>query len=218
MRTKSFAVIGLGVFGTQIARTLSELGHEVIAIDRLEENVNVISEEVNQAYICDVTVTGVLEDLGIKNADYIIISMGTNFEATLITALKCKEMGLSQIIVKASNPMHAKILQKIGVDRVILPEKDMAMKLAHSLSSTDIVDIIELADGYSMLEIKIPRGWVDKSIFELDIRKKYGVSIVAILSESNINVNPLPNDIFKKNDRIMVLGSNDQIKAVENAK
>lgn len=215
MEYKSFAVIGLGVFGYTIATELAELGNDVMVVDQDESIINEIGRKVTDAYTADITRPNVIEDLGIKNVDTVIISMGTNLEATIITTLKCKELGVKNTIVKATDDINAKIFKKIGADRVVIPEEDMGRKLAHSLTSTNLVDLVELSDDYSIIELSVPASWIGKTIYDLDIRKKFGVNIMAITNEDNVKVNPIPTEYFNQNDSIIIIGSNDQIRKIE---
>ncbi|MCI5839918.1 MAG: TrkA family potassium uptake protein [Peptoniphilaceae bacterium] len=212
MKEKIYVVMGLGVFGFTMAKRLQENGNYVIAIDNNEEKINEISELVSEAYIADVTNSGVLEDLGIKNADNVIISMGESLEATLISALKCKEFGVLNIIVKVKNEVHAQILRKIGVNKVIIPERDMALKIADHQKYEKFISLIELSEDYSIVQIEVPQKWIGKSIINLNIRTKYGINVICIIQGKNYIVNPKPEYEFNEEDQIMVLGENKNIE------
>lgn len=212
MQQKTYTVIGLGIFGRELARTLAKYGHYVMVIDNDQEKVNEIANDLDEAYCADVTNESVMRDLGVNNSDYVIITMGQNFEATLVATINALEIGAPRVIVKASNHLHASILERIGATRVIIPEMDMAKKLAHSLTSPNFVEIVDLADGYSMVEIEVPKKWIGKSIEQLNIRQDYHVSVVAIHKGSDVNINPRPSYVFAVADRVYVLGDTDKIE------
>lgn len=212
MQQKTYTIIGLGIFGRELARTLAKLGHYVMVIDNDQEKINEIANDLDEAYCADVMNESVMKDLGVNNSDYVIITMGQNFEATLVATINALEIGATRVIAKAGNHLHASILERIGAARVIIPEQDMARRLAHSLSSPNFVEIVELADGYSMMEIEIPRNWAGKSLEQLNIRRAYHVNVVAIHRGSEVNINPKPTDTFNPGDRAYVLGLTDKIE------
>ncbi|MEO0136002.1 MAG: TrkA family potassium uptake protein [candidate division WOR-3 bacterium] len=177
---KQFVVIGLGRFGSSIARALTEKNFEVLAIDRNEERVKEIEGFVAQAVVVDATDEKALKELGIKDFDTAIVSIGENIEDSIMVTLLLKELGVRQVIVKAHNELHAKILNKVGADRIVFPEKEMGEKLAESLASPKIFDYIELSTEYGILEIVAPKKFCDKTLGELKLREKFGVSVMAI--------------------------------------
>jgi len=177
---RQFVVIGLGRFGSSIARALTEKNFEVLAMDRSEEKVKEIEGIVSQAVVVDATDERTLKELGIKEFDTAIVSIGENIEDSIMVTLLLKELGVKQVIVKAHNELHAKILQKVGADRIVFPEKEMGEKLAESLASPKIFDYIELSTEYGILEIVAPKKFCDKTLSELKLREKFGVSVMAI--------------------------------------
>lgn len=196
---KQYAVIGLGLFGYSVAIELSRLGNEVLAIDKNEEIVDKIAENVSHAVVCDVTSEGALMELGLSNFDCCIVCIGNNFEALVLAAMTCKELGVKQVIAKAKDEMHGRVLTKAGVDQVFIPEKEMGTRLASLLCNNGIVDFIELSRDYSIVEIKTPDKWIGLSILDLRIREKFGVNIVAIKNNNEqININPRPEEILEK--------------------
>lgn len=214
MQQKTYTIIGLGIFGRELARTLAKLGHYVMVIDNDQEKINEIANELDEAYCADVTNESVMRDLGVNNSDYVIITMGQNFEAALVATINALEIGATRVLVKASNHLHASILERVGATRVIIPEMDMARKLAHSLTSPNFVDIVELAEGYSMVEIGVPKKWIGKSIEQLNIRRDYHVNVVAIHKGTDVNINPKPSYVFTVEDRAYVLGHTEKIEAL----
>lgn len=223
---KQFVVIGLGRFGASIARALSEKNFEVLAIDRSEERVKEIEGAVSQAIVMDATDENGLKELGIKEFDTAIVSIGENIEDSIMVTLILKESGVKQVIVKAHNELHAKILEKVGADRIVFPEKEMAEKVAETLVSPKIFDYIELSTEYGILEIVTPKKFYDKTLSELKLRDKYGISVIAIKRKmpytkpdgtpdfkEEIIVGPGGGDEILQGDVLVILGRyNDLIR------
>lgn len=212
---KQYAVIGLGRFGTSVASTLHELGHEVVVVDENEDNINELGDYCTHGLIGDSTQMDVLRAAGVKEVDSVIIAI-TNFETSIMTALLCKELGAKNIIAKARNDSHAKILERIGVDNVVIPEKDMGKKLAHNLSSKNVVDIITLSSNYDIVEMKVPESWQGKTIAQLDIRKHYGLNILGVNKDGEFVGNPSPSMDLKPGDNLIIMGSTNEISKIEN--
>lgn len=215
MAKKEFVVIGCGLFGYNIAMTLADLGYDVIAVDKDQDTVNELADYVTYAVCADAAQDRVLEELGVSNVDIAIIGIGTDFEASIMATLACKNLGVPKIIAKAKSESHANILKKIGATEVVIPERDMGLKVAHSLASRNVVEFIELSDDYSMIELVVPIAWVGKSIVDLNVRAEYGVNIVGVTRGEEVNINPSPLDPFQAGDRIIVLGSNEDIAELE---
>lgn len=161
---KQFAVIGCGRFGSSVAKTLYKLGNDVLAIDRDGEIIQDISDSVTHAAEADVMDENVLKDLGIRNFDVVIVSIGSDLEASIMATLVAKELGVKTVVAKAQNELHAKVLYKIGADKVIFPERDMGVRVAHNLVSTNILDFIELSPDYSIVEINAISEWENKAL------------------------------------------------------
>lgn len=177
---KQFVVIGLGRFGSSIARALSEMNFEVLAIDKNEALVTSMENVVSQAVVLDATDEKSLKELGVQEFDTAIVSMGETIEDSIMITLTLKELGVKQVIVKAQNDLHSRILKKVGADRIIIPEREMAEKLAQSLASPKIFDFIEVSDTYGIVEMVVPKKFANKTLTELQLRDKYGVSVIAI--------------------------------------
>jgi len=175
-----FAVIGLGRFGSSIARALSEKNFEVLAIDRDEERVKELEGIVSQAIVMDVTDEKGLKELGIVDFDTAIVSIGENIEDSILVTLILKELGVKQVVVKAHNELHSKILQKVGADRIVFPEREMGERLAESLASPKIFDFIELSSEYGIIEMVAPKKFNDKTLSQLKLREKFSISVIAI--------------------------------------
>ncbi|MDD2574770.1 MAG: TrkA family potassium uptake protein [Bacillota bacterium] len=213
---KQFAVLGLGRFGSSLARTLYGLGHDVLALDEREDAVQNISESVTHAVQADATDESTLRSLGLRNFDVVIISIGSDIQASILVTLIVKELGVKYVVAKAQSELHAKVLYKIGADRVVLPERDMGLRVAHNLVSSNILDFIELSSDYGIIEIVALDGWKGKTLKELNMRGKYGVNIIAIKRDGEINVSPGAEDRILENDVLVVIGDNDDIARLEN--
>lgn len=207
MINKQFVVIGLGRFGYSIAKTLHSLDYDVLAIDRSEDIVQKISDEVTHAVQLDATDENALKSLGVRNFDVAIVAIGEDIQASIMVTLLLKELGVKYIIAKAQNEKHEKVLQKIGADRVILPEKEMGIRIANNLSTTNILDYIELSPDYSIMEVKALKEWENKTLKELRLRSTYGINIVAIKRGEDVIISPLAEDIIMEDDIIITIGT-----------
>lgn len=215
MMKKEFAVIGLGRFGGSICRTLAEQGMEVMAIDINEDRVNDYSMVASHAVVGDSTDEKVLKELGIRNFDHVVVAIGDNIQASILTTIILKEHGVQNITVKAQNDYHEKVLVKIGADHVVHPERDMGKRIANNMISNSVLDYLELSDEHSIVEIVASEKMDGHSILNLDIRAKYGINIVAIKRENEIIVSPQANEIINKNDILIVIGADVDINRFE---
>lgn len=215
MSKKQFIVIGLGRFGTSVAETLYALGNDVLAVDMDEERVQNIADRVTHAVQVDANDEASLRALGIGNFDVAIISIGSDIQANILSTLLVKEMNVKHIITKANNAMHAKVLYKIGANRVIFPERDMGIRVAHNLCSSSILDYIELSPDFSIAEIVTPKDWVGSSLKELNLRVKYGINVVAIKRDNDINVSPAADEVIMEGDIIVAIGGTTELNSIE---
>ncbi|MGJ3204508.1 TrkA family potassium uptake protein [Geobacillus sp. FJAT-46040] len=215
MKKKQFAVIGLGRFGGSICRTLSEQGMEVLAIDIDEDRVNEFASIASYAVVGDTTDENVLKSLGIRDFDHVIVAIGDNIQASILTTLILKELGVNHITVKATNDYHEKVLKKIGADQIVHPERDMGERIAHNLISNNVLDYLELSDKYSIVEIVASERLDGHSLLELDIRARYGINIVAIKRGTSVIVSPLASEIIRKGDVLVVIGADSDIDRFE---
>lgn len=215
MAKKSYAVIGLGRFGSSVAKTLYENDNEVMAIDVNEELVQDSLPFVTHAVQADSTDEQALKNLGIRNFDVVIVAIGQDIQASILTTLVLKELGVNYIVVKAQNERHGKVLYKIGADKVVFPERDMGVRVAHSLISPNTLDFIELAEDYSIMEIVAPKFTEGKTLKEVDFRARFGVNIMAIKTGEEFNIAPRAEDSIKKGDVLVIIGHNDDIKRLE---
>lgn len=211
---KQFAVIGLGRFGSEVARTLSKKGVEVIAVDREEARIKDVSEVVTVSVQLDATDEKALREAGVQNADVAIVSIGENIEASILVAMTLKDIGIKDIVVKAVSEMHGRILRQLGVTRIVHPERDMAQKVAYSLIRADVLELIELSPEYCIAEFEAPGFVQNMTIAEINMRAKHGITVIAIkpTDEEAWNINPNPSDMIRKGDTLVVLGSNEDIE------
>ncbi|SFA57598.1 trk system potassium uptake protein TrkA [Anoxybacillus pushchinoensis] len=215
MKKKEFAVIGLGRFGGSVCRTLSEQGMEVLAIDVNEDKVNEYASIASQAVVADSTDENVLKSLGIRNFDHVIVAIGDNIQASILTTLILKELGVEKITVKATNDYHEKVLKKIGADHIVHPERDMGERIANNMISNNVLDYLELSDRHSIVEIVANEKLHGHSLLELDIRAKYGINIVAIKRNNDIIVSPLASEVIYEGDVLIVIGADQDIDRFE---
>ncbi|MBT2291953.1 TrkA family potassium uptake protein [Paenibacillus albidus] len=216
MKPQQFVVIGLGRFGSSLALELMEMGYEVLGIDHIEERVEEMGEHLTHAVMADVTDEGIMRSLGVRNFDCGIVAIGDNMERSILAAILLKELGVKQVVAKAISILHGRALSKLGVDRVIFPERDMGVRVAHQLVTPHLLDYIEISKDYKIVELTVPACMDGKSLAALNTRAKYGCSIIAINRESGIIVAPTALDDLHENDIIVVIGSNESIDRFEN--
>ena len=210
MKTKTFAVIGLGSFGRSIADQLLELHADVLLIDRDEKRINDFIDRAKNAVICDSTDEKALIDAGIKSVDHALVCIGADIQASILTSLILKDLNIKMITVKAQNEYHKKVLERLGVDEVLRPETEMGRRLAKRVIRDSIIEIFELTDDYSYAEVLLPTNFAGKSIMDLNVRQTYKVNIVAIRRGGEILI-PDPLDNFQQGDQLLVVGSNKSI-------
>lgn len=212
---KQFAIIGLGRFGSNMAKALHKMGYEVLAIDRNMQKVQEFSDEVTHVVQADTTDENALKAMGIRNFDVVVVAIGEDVQANIMTTMQLKEIGAPFIVVTARNSLHVKLLEKIGADRIVSPERDMARRVAYNLASTSVMDYIELSPKFSIVEISAPKAFQDQTLAESNIRAKYGINVVAIKRDDNLIISPLPSEKIQKGDIVIVVGSNEGINGLE---
>jgi trk system potassium uptake protein TrkA len=212
---KSYIVIGLGRFGSQVARQLYSLGCEVLAMDLSAELVQQISNDVTHAVVGDAQDKGVLKALGVRNLDCAVIAIGDNLAASVLATMNMKELGVPYVVCKAHDETHQKVLEKLGADRVVIPEQENGARLARSLSSPNVLDYIELSEEYGIVETPVPASWCDKTLKELNVRAKLGANILAIRRKGKINVSPAADFMFSAGDVVVVLGDSATLEKVQ---
>ena len=216
MKTKkTYAVFGLGRYGTAVARELVENGMEVIAVDAEERIVNDAASYLPMCKCADVTDAEVISRLGIGNIDTVIVCMASNLESSVMAITLCKEAGVKTVIAKCSNEMQQKILLRVGADQVVFPENESGIRLAKNLLSSGFIDMISLSKDVSVVEIDVKDEWRGKNLIELDLRKKYGFNIVAIKNGENVNVNIDPKQGLDADSSLIVIANTTQLEKLK---
>lgn len=216
---KQVVVIGLGRFGYELAKSLSKHECEVIGIDKDEEKVKAVSPYVDIAVALDALDIQALKDIGIKSVDIAVVSIGENIEANVLIVMQLKKLGVRHIIAKAASSLHKSLLDELGVSRVILPERDMAQRLAKTIVRPHIMDTVEVSAEFSLVEVAAPQIVCDKSIIDAHIRSQYNLSIIGIRrhmgNKEELFINPAPTTVIKRDDMLIVLGKNVDIDVFE---
>ncbi len=212
---KSFLIIGMGRFGASLAQELCELGNEVLAVDMQEELIQSVSPLVTHAVIADARDKEVLRELSPRSVDCAVVAIGNDIGSSALITLNLKELGVERVVAKAASHTHRKVLEKIGADRVVFPEYEMGTKLAHSLSSSNVLNFIELSEDASIVEIATPRNWVGKNLRELDVRNVYGVNVIALRRAGRMLIAPGANEPLQASDVVVVLGQDKNVNRLQ---
>ena len=212
---KSYVVVGLGRFGYETAYQLYHLGCEVLAIDQQSELVQQISNDVTHAVVGDARDKEVLRALGVGNFDCAIIAIGGDLAASVLATMNMRELGVPYLVCKAHDTTHRRVLEKLGADRVVIPEQENALRLAKSLSYPNLLDYIELSDDYGIVEIPAPKSWVDKTLRELNVRARLGLNILAVRRGEEMDVSPIADFRIEEKDVLVMLGDNQALEAVQ---
>lgn len=215
MQANQFAVIGLGRFGSHLAKELVEQGFQVMGIDKNEENVREMAEVLTHTAVADSTDEDVLRSLGLRNFDCVIVAIGDDMQSNVMTSIILQEIGVKKVVAKALTELHDRVLRKIGISQVIHPERDMAVRVAHQLVSPNLLDYIELSQDYTIAELAVTGKISGKSLMELNARARYGCSIVAINRSSGMVISPAADDQVFENDIMVVIGTHGQIEKFE---
>ena len=214
---KEFVVFGLGKFGESIAIMLGRLGCNVLAVDKSEEKVEEVSQYVTHAVQADATDIDSLKTLGVSNFDVAVVAISQDMQSSIMATMLVKDLGVNYIIAKAQNELHKKVLERIGADRIVFPEREMGARLARNLVANNIMDYMELSDKYSIVEIGVRDEWIGKTLVELNMRARFGLNVVAIRGEGGqIDVSPGAQRRMNQTDILVVIGSNQDIKRVTN--
>lgn len=211
---RSFAVIGMGRFGTELAIRLHKAGKEVLAIDDSKDRIDSIGDLVTTAACADATNQDILMTLGVQNMDCAVVAIGSDLEASVLITMNLKSIGVPYIICKANNEVHSTILEKLGADEVIIPEKEMAQKKSRILASNGLVQCFELAQGYSVEERKPLEAWIGKSVFETNIRAKYGLNVIAVNRDGKISA-PTADIVLSETDNLFLFGSDTDLAKLD---
>ncbi|MGN1121480.1 MAG: NAD-binding protein [Eubacteriales bacterium] len=211
---KSIAVIGLDRFGITLATTLTQLGHQVLCIDKNETTIQAVADIVTNAVCANPTSEAALRAAGLKSFDATVICLSDSMENSLLTVLAVKEIGINAITVRAISDDHKKILEKLGISDIIYPEYDMATKLAYRINKSKIREYLEFSNDYSIIEVAVPEKWVGKTLRNLDVRNTYGINVIAIShpSSHSVDISINPNNPLSKDDALVLLGTDDIIQ------
>ncbi|WP_337814685.1 TrkA family potassium uptake protein [Intestinibacter sp.] len=213
-KDKQYIVIGCGRFGSSVAKKMCQLGNEVMVIDKDEDSIENIAEQVTHTAIVDVTEERDLKSIGLGNFDVVIVAISSDIRASIMVTIMAKEMGVPKIVCKAKDELQAKVLYKIGADKVVFPERDMGIRLAYNLASENILDQINLDPEYSIMEIVTPTNWVGKTIIELNLRAKYDITVLAVKTTSGLKVMPSPNYKMQEKNILIIIGNTDKISDI----
>jgi trk system potassium uptake protein TrkA len=221
VKRKQFGVIGLGRFGSAMALTLTELGHDVVGVDADEHRVQDVADVLTQALQLDATDEKALRAAGIRDVDVAVVSIGENIESSLLVVMLLRELGVSAIVAKAVTPLHGRILEKLGVTRVIFPEREMAIRIAHSLVLPNVIDYIELSREFSIVEVPAPDAFVGRTLKQLELRPRLGLTLIAIKRPSAesgavvTNIAPAADEAIRAGDTLALLGSNERLSQLD---
>ena len=208
---KTYAVFGLGRYGTAVARELVANGMEVIAVDTDQRIVNAVADDLPICKCADITDPEVIRQLGIANVDVVIVAMANNLEASVMAVTLCKEAGVPTVIAKCANEMHQKILTRVGADKVVFPENESGIRLAKNLLSSGFVDMVSLAKNVSMIELDVKSEWVGKNLIELNLRKKYSINVVALRKGDAVSVDIDPHAALLESDKLIVIANTEKL-------
>ena len=211
---REFVVLGLGRFGSSVARTLCGMGYGVLGVDCSEERVNAAAEFTTRAVQADTTDENALKALGVRNFDVAVVGIG-DLQASIMTTMIVKELGVPYIVAKAVSELHGKVLARVGADRVVYPERDMGTRVAHNLVSGNLVDYLELAPGISIVEVVAKPEFVGKTLRQLNLRARYGINILAIRRGDSINLGPGADDAIAEGDVLVAIGHDRDLEALE---
>lgn len=214
-KIEDYVIIGLGKFGRSLALNLENLGHQVLAIDTDEQLVNHVRRGVTHAVVADATKLKVLHSLGVQNFDCAVICIGNDIESSILATLNCKELNIPYIIAKAQNEQHKKLLEKIGADLVVFPEVFMSKKLANALSKPTVNEAMSVTENFKIAEIKCPENWVDKSLLESNVRKKFKISVIMIKRNDEV-IYPDSETVLLENDSLIIAGETNRIETISN--
>lgn len=218
MKSKEFVVFGLGRFGKSVAITLAESGCEVLVVDNNEDKIHDIADIVTYAIKADVTDAETLSTLGIGNFDGAVIAIGEHLEASVLATILVKELGIPFVLAKVQTETQAKVLMRVGADKVVFPEKETGIRIANKLIHGNFFDAVELSSTYSLMEINAKEEWFGHTLKELDLRRRYDINVIGIKNDGKLNINPTADERIVRGDVFVVIGENDQLSKLQNDK
>ena len=217
MSKKQFAIIGMGRFGRATAQKLCAMGHDVLAVDKNEELISAAADEVTHAIIADITDEDAVADLELANFDAVVVTIGHNLQASVMAVVLAKEAGARHVVAKAMDDLHAKILEKVGADRIVMPERDMGIRLAQRLVANNVMDFMDLSEQYTFTEIRLPEKWAGKNLRQLDMRAKYGANVVAVRTPGGtLNISPAADETLHSGDCLIMVAPKGVVEKLDN--
>jgi trk system potassium uptake protein len=214
---QSVLVIGLGRFGSAAAKELMALGHEVLVVDRDEARVNEVAPDVTHAIQADASDADALRSLGAADFDHAIVAISGEAEPSIFATMALKNLGVRNVIAKAGTPLHGAILERVGADRVVYPEREMGTRVAHAFSTTHVIDYLDLAPGFGIVRFSPPPTWTGKSLRELDLATRYQLSVIGLRRGTKVTVNPHRDDVLGPKDELVLIGLDDNLEKLETA-
>ena len=214
---RQVAVLGLGRFGTAVARELTRIGHDVLAVDSSERNVQAIADEVTHAVQADVTDGEALEELGLRDFDTVIVAVSSNLEASILATAHLRQLGIRRIVAKAANELHGSILRQVGASRVVYPERETGFRVAHSFAASGVLDYLDVAPGYGIVRVRVGPALAGKTLGESDLRGAHGVSVIALHRAGTVTLNPHQSETLREQDELIVAGLDEDIERLPGA-
>lgn len=211
MARKEFVVFGMGRFGMSVAKTLSENGCQVLAVDEEQSKIELIADDVTYAVCTDVTDVDAVNSLGISNFDGAVIAIGGNLEASVMVTILAKELGIPYILAKAQNELHAKILKKVGADMVVFPEKETGIRIAHNLIDGNLFDAVELSEQHSMMDFQVPESWIGKSLRQLNLRNTKKINVIGLKRDGKLDIAFDVDMPLIAEDVLIIIGKNNAL-------
>jgi len=215
MVKKQIVVIGLGRFGSSLARTLAELGHEVLGLDKDLRKVEEVAEFATQAAQIDATDEDALKEMGVRNFDIGIVAIGSDLKSSILVTLLLKRLGVKMVISKAQDDLHGDILAKVGADRVVFPERETGVRVAHSLVTPSLVDYLEVMPGFGIAKLVAPPDFVGKELGQIDLRGRFGVTTLVLRRGSELILNPSRSEVIGRGDALIIAGRDEQLEAIK---
>lgn len=214
MDKKQVVVIGLGRFGSSLARTLTELGHEVLGLDRDLRKVEDIAESVTQAAQVDATDEDALREMGVRNFDIGVVAIGTDVKSSILVTLLLKRLGVEMVISKAQDELHGEILERVGADRVVYPERETGVRVAHGIAAPNVVDYLEVMPGYGIAKLVAPPAFEGRELGQLDLKARYGLTTLVLQRGEELILNPARSEVVRRGDTLVLAGRDEQLDAL----
>ena len=215
VKRRQYAVIGMGRFGTSVAQTLVNAGQEVLVVDSDEERIQKVADCFTHSVVIDTTDEASLAALGMRNFDMVVVAIGNDVQASVLTTLLLKEIGVKHIVAKAASALHGKMLDKVGADQVVFPERDMGQRIAHNLMSTNVIDYFEVASDLGIIEVEVTGKLSGKNLFEANLREKFGITVIGFRRKGKMSLSPNPNERLVESDQLILVGDNMGIQRFE---